>query len=845
MLAQFWVYGQAQDKHVYDIDVPAEDSILQSVSSASALQSGGKTPLSNGQVVDHVVAASQPQRSGELEDPNGTIPPSLSIFYGDEQKFGHIGNPQRQINVLGNLKVQDNLGTLQYSLNGSQLITTNLGPDRRRLGLRGDFNIELPYTDLKDGVNEVEIIGKDQFNQSISTTVEIDYTSGQQWPLPYTADWSAASEISDVAQVVDGEWALTSTGIKPLTLHYDRLVGMGDSNWRDYEVTVPITVTGIDEMRGFQFPSLGPGIGLIMDWNGHFQQVDERPFTGWQEFGAIGWYRWSKTDEVISSGLQMLTYYGEEEATDPTVELEFGIPYMVKMSTQRQADETNLYRYKMWKMSEPEPNDWNMVANGDPAAATSGSMLLVAHHVDVEFGTVNAKPLSSIKPGINLSVTGNGTVTFDPDLTTYAYGQIVTVTASALVGQIVEWGGALQGNVAIQQLELTKDVDITANFVSAEPQELDLSTVGNGRILVDPIQDSYAVGTAVTLTALADGDSLFTGWSGALTGIKNPISYIVLPGKQVTATFTERSKLTPPISDDFNSCTIDNNLWTVTDPVGDSTVTQNGTQITISVPEASDHDLWKDKNLAPRMMQPMIDGDFRAEVKFQNIPQLRFQTQGIIIEEDADNFLRFDVFHDGSDLRLFAAILDSTKAQPTVRYNQPLSEVSGSEIYIQVEHFDDRWRLYYSFDGDSWVGPVVNFTHTLTVKQAGFFAGNTGDLVEDVPAFETSVDYFYNSLAPITPEDYYTNQIIVTTEGSGSGAVDISSPKSGNTVYTCGESVTLTAKPDSNAAFVGWRLGDTTSTDNPLTVSITGGRQAIIAEFEETGQDTFLPLIFD
>ncbi|MEM7131331.1 MAG: hypothetical protein AAF702_33770 [Chloroflexota bacterium] len=849
-LGYYWAYGQAQEKHIYDIDVSAAEPLdgVDSVQSAAVYSADmGKTPLSNGQIVDRVIAASQLQQPETIDEYNGTIPPALNLFYGESQHFGHIGNPQSHVNILGNLQVEDNIGTIEYSLNGGQIMTTTIGPDRRRLLNNGDFNIEIPHTILIDGTNQLAITGRDQFAQHISSNVTINYTAEQEWPLPYEADWGNASKISDVAQVVDGAWTLTDTGVQPTALGYDRLIAIGDSKWSDYEATVPLIIKGIDDARGFRFPSLGPGVGIIMDWNGHFQQNNELPFTGWQEFGAIGWYRWSQTDGVTSAGLQMLTYYGREKATDPSLQIEFEVPYMLKMSAQQQDNGTKLYRVKMWESSDPEPLAWNMTSSGDPAAATSGSMLLVSHHVDVEFGTVNAQPLSSIQPKVNLTANSGGSVTIEPNLPFYSYGQVITVKANAEVGQVVEWQGDLQGNDSEQQITLTKDLDIIANFISAEPLPLAVSVAGSGKVLASPEQTTYPIGSLVTLTAVADDGYRFTGWNGTLNGTENPIQFVMSPGKEFTATFTTRSMLTPPISDDFNSCLLDNDLWTLEDPIGDVTLSQSGTQAIISIPGGTDHDLWTEKNFAPRIIQPMADGDFMAEVKFQTVPTQRFQMQGLIVEQDDKNFLRFDVFHSGTELRLFAAIFDNTEAQPTVRFNEEISSdlKEDSDIVIRVQHFDDRWRLFYSFDGSNWIGPKVTFEHPLVVKQIGVFAGNTASNDDIPPAYEAKIDYFYNSIVPLTPEDFIQNQITVNTIGNGSGTVNVSSAQQNSTEYTCGEIVTLTAQPSSNARFVRWSGSGIDTTDNPARISITGGLQTVTAEFETAMQAIFLPFVVE
>lgn len=854
-IALFWSYGSAQEEHIYDRDVPAVPvseahvgaagvfELSASRAASNSEQTGGRTPLSNGTPVEAIISAGDTQPQAASMAGQSTIP-ALNVFYGTSQEFGHIGNPQRQANIMGNYVTVNGFRSLEYSLNGGQVFTTTVGPDRRRLTNPGDFNVELDYTTLNSGSNQLLITGTEGNGNQTSITVDIQYMPNQQWPLPYTADWANATRISDAGQPVDGLWSLTDTGVRPQVISYDRLIAIGDSSWQDYEVEVPIVVYGIDDARGFSFPSLGPGVGVIMNWDGHFQQRNEVPSNGWQEFGAIGWHRWSRdSDQVVTAGGQMLTYYGQEVATNSDFVLEYSVPYRVKMSTQNQANGEHLYRYKIWKESEPEPYEWQMIAAGDPAGPTNGSMLLVAHHVDVEFGQVDARPLSAIQPKIDLSVNGNGTVTVEPDLASYSYGQQVTVTADVPVGEIVDWDGAVSGSALSHQFTIERDMEITANFVSAEPVAIDMNIVGNGQVVTSPSAETFAVGSVITTTALADEGYIFAGWSGAISGYQNPASYKVRPNEIVTATFVAQSTLTAPFSDDFNACALDTSLWTITDSVGDATIELDGTRMLISLPEGTNHDLWAGSNFAPRVMQPATDGDMMVETKFETIPSQRFQMAGILVEQDADNFIRFDVFHDGDDLRLFTAIFDSSGADPSIRYNQPLPAPPSNEVYLQVHRFGDQWRLHYAFAEGAWSDPVVTFTHDMTIRATGVFAGNAPpNGQDDPPAHSVEIDYFYNSSAPKTPEDYYQNGVEVITIGTGSGSVQLS-PASGNrSNYACGETVTLTAQAEPGARFVGWSGPGVDSTDNPLDLVITGGAQSVAAEFEQAAQDIFLPV---
>ena len=69
------------------------------------------------------------------------------------------------------------------------------------------------------------------------------------------------------------------------------------------------------------------------------------------------------------------------------------------------------------------------------------------------------------------------------------------------------------------------------------PVVLIVKTSGPGRVQIDPPGGIYKSGTVVTLTAIADSGSTFTGWSGDVGGAENPLQLVMDGDKIVTANF--------------------------------------------------------------------------------------------------------------------------------------------------------------------------------------------------------------------------------------------------------------------------------------------------------------------
>ena len=199
-------------------------------------------------------------------------------------------------------------------------------------------------------------------------------------------------------------------------------------------------------------------------------------------------------------------------------------------------------------------------------------------------------------------------------------------------------------------------------------------------------------------------------------------------------------------SDDFNACAVDGSVWTFVDPVGDSSVSVNGTQLELSVPAGTAHDVWSGGNMAPRLMQPVGDSDFEVEVKFESSVTDSFEMQGLIVQQDLDDFLRFDFYGDGGQTRVFAARV--VGGSPTALTNVAIP-VSAAPLYLKVTRTGDTWALAYSGDGSTWTS-VTSFVHALAVSEVGPFVGNAGS---SPPAHTALIDYVFDTNSPIVPED--------------------------------------------------------------------------------------------
>jgi len=402
--------------------------------------------------------------------PAAAAAPTIALWYGPTLTAGRRGDPQKWVNVLGNVASAAPLTALTYSLNGGPARPLAVGPDNMRLARPGDFNVELDYTDLRLGANSVIISATDETGATTQATVTVDYRGGSAtWsPQTYTYNWATATRIDDLGQVVDGEWALDGGGVRPTVFDFDRLLALGDLSWRDYTVTVPITVFGIDE-SGYTAPSNGPGVGILVRWQGHYDAGNGiTPLTGWRRLGALGWYRWQKQDAVFTEGFQLLGHGGRELGMNAKT-LSFGVPYVFKLAVTTNPDPAlpATYRFKVWPASQSEPAAWDIERRGIDGEPTGGSLLLLAHHVDARFGTVRVD-LAAVRPRPTLTLltdgAGGGRVNTQPALPPRFGEDVVLLPAPDLGSRFVGWAGALEGAASPGVVTLFESTTITATF---------------------------------------------------------------------------------------------------------------------------------------------------------------------------------------------------------------------------------------------------------------------------------------------------------------------------------------------------------------------------------------------
>ncbi|MEE9444578.1 MAG: fibronectin type III domain-containing protein, partial [Cocleimonas sp.] len=478
-------------------------------------------------------------------------PPVISTWNGYAQptvQFGQPGISQKWANILGNVFSDINLSTLTYVLNGEAKKRLYFGPNRR-LARKGDFNIEIDYNDLNVGLNTIEIKAKDSRDQVSTKVVTINYTPGNYWPIPYTANWGTLTTIQDVeniAHIVDGLWRLTNDGIRTAQTGYDRTIAIGDETWPtdNYEVTVP-----------FILHSDFSGIGFAVGWQGHEGRYS--PGKEWP-IQALAWIRKNN-----KTSFNIVTYGGLIDwevyrASQEIAPLAVGEKYMLKSYSKPLSNGMSQFNVKFWKQSEGEPIAWNMHAD---VPTRDGSVLLVAHKADVTFGNVNIKQAGSSSPD----------------------------TTSPVISDIQV---AVTNSTATITWKTNENSDSVVNYGLNNGYGLNVNN------------SSQKITHSITMTGLSSN----TTYHYQVKSADNSNNTVSSEDKVFTTTDNSTNSASGMVSDDFNR-ELNTNIWSFYDPKGDSVLSTTGTQTVISVPAGSNHDLWKNKLFAPRIRQAANNTD--------------------------------------------------------------------------------------------------------------------------------------------------------------------------------------------------------------------------------------------
>lgn len=139
---------------------------------------------------------------------------------------------------------------------------------------------------------------------------------------------------------------------------------------------------------------------------------------------------------------------------------------------------------------------------------------------------------------VNVTPENAGFVTPSAD-TLLEDGSQILITAEAVEGySFIGWTGALTSSENPLSIEITEDVEFTANF-EIKTYALTIETVGNGQVTETVVQakTDFDHGTLVRLGAVADTGWVFTGWSGDIESDLDVVEVLIESEMNIVANF--------------------------------------------------------------------------------------------------------------------------------------------------------------------------------------------------------------------------------------------------------------------------------------------------------------------
>jgi uncharacterized repeat protein (TIGR01451 family) len=236
-------------------------------------------------------------------------------------------------------------------------------------------------------------------------------------------------------------------------------------------------------------------------------------------------------------------------------------------------------------------------------------------------------------------------------------------------------------------------------------------------------------------------------WAGNYNGVTSSSpAYTALVDSFVSGAVSAPGSI---ISDDFTSNVLNTSVWAFVNPQNDGSFSLNGNSLLLNVPGGINHDVWTNGDNGVRVMQPAPDTDFEAEVKFSSPlnKQTPYQTQGIIVEQDASNFLRLSMYSDNQRTIILLGSVFGTTGNTIVSQETR----GGSVTWMRVKRTGNNWLFSYSYDSLRWTS--FAFTQALRVTRIGPFAGNAQFNGRSAPAFTAIVDHFVNRASPLSTID--------------------------------------------------------------------------------------------
>ena len=419
----------------------------------------------------------------------------------------------------------------------------------------------------------------------------------------------------------------------------------------------------------------------------------------------------------------------------------------------------------------------------------------------------------------------------------YLTGTTATLTAVPNPGYaFTGWTGDASGTSNPLSLLMDADKTIGANFT--REYTLTVSALNNGTISGIALDGKYLTGTTATLTAVPAAGYVFTGWTGAASGMTNPLSLVMNSDKTIGATYVNGIEVL-----------VDGQL-----PTGSEVVRRGSLTVTMQTAFANGTMLYTLDGSAPSLGSKLYttalmigrsctvravaySSDFSSTMQSPPlavviVPVLTATTPGgggISVEPP-----------EGAYAADAMATLTATPAAGWT-FLQWLGDAGGTDPVTRVQMsrnkcvqavFGTAVNTTTVGSGSIWQNPLVAcYPYGTRIRFSGLpasgnylaFWGNAVTSTDNPLDFPVTQP---NQTVTAVFQPLAVGQFALALVAEGGGKV-VATPAANR--HSSGATVRLTAQPDLEQKFVGWS-GDAAGSINPLTVTMNQSK-AITAVF--------------
>ncbi len=476
-----------------------------------------------------------------------------------------------------------------------------------------------------------------------------------------------------------------------------------------------------------------------------------------------------------------------------------------------------VYKFSRWE------GDLAWMGSNNPATILmDGNKTVIAVFTKIEY-----RLRTYVSPEGSGIITLNNTGLYGPPYYYYYYGEAVQLTAEPNTGwSFSHWENDLTGSQNPATIIMNSSKRVTAVFTQ-DHYTLTITVIGNGNVTIEPYKTTYTYGENVTLTATADLDWTFAGWSGDVSSNENPITIMMDSNKSIIANFTSANYHTLTIftigngtvnkNPDYAVYAHDENVtltaipdagWKFVEWSGDLTgkdseaiITMNSSKVVTATFTPLQYTLFLSVNGNGQIIKTPDQGTY---------------AYGTVVTLEAVPYLGWTFTGWGGDL--------NGTTNPTtivITDNKTVSATFAQQEYTLSIHVDPPEG------GSVNINPVGTYDYGDTVQleavptSGWYFAGWSGDLSGSANPTNITINGDKNVTASFIKIGY---TLTINVVGSGSITISPAQP-----TYDPGTEVTLTANPALGWSFAGWS-DDLSGSTSPATL-IMDSNKTVTATF--------------